>query len=123
MSSARTILAPAVAVLFIGLGASLVGAATPGAERTEASLKQEGSSMVSAPDPGSYAVHLVDGRTAMVWFDTQTSVGRPHWVCEVPAKRDGSDAQRISLNAGAAEWRTALREAIRLLDGLVADGE
>ncbi len=122
MSNGRTIFALAFAVVFLGSAAPLAGAASAGPDDVQASLQTEATRMVSPPDPGTYALHLVDGRTAIVWYDAHTT-GQPQWVCEVPAKRDGSDAQRISISVGAAEWRVALAEATRLLDGLVADGE
>lgn len=74
-------------------------------------------------NPPTYAVHLVDGRTAIVWWDARNGVSAPQWKCDVPPRRDGSDGKAIVLQAKAGEWRAALDEVTTLLKGEIADGE
>lgn len=78
---------------------------------------------VTQSNPPTYALPMVDGRTAIVWWDGRSGASAPQWKCEVPPRRDGSDGRAIVLQANAGEWRAALDEATTLLRGEVADGE
>jgi hypothetical protein len=98
-------------------------AGTPTSDQQRAYAPQGTMSTVYRSDPPTYAVHLVDSRTAIVWLDAQSDAAQPRWVCEVPAKRDGSEGRREILTAASTNWRAALTEAVSLLGGLVADGE
>jgi len=73
--------------------------------------------------PPTYAIHLLDGRTAIVWWDARSDPQRPRWVCEVPALRDGTDASVTVLPVAHGDWRGALDTAkTTVLRGCVADG-
>jgi hypothetical protein len=74
-------------------------------------------------NPPAYALHLIDGRTAIVWWDARNGASAPQWKCDVPPRRDGSDDRVIPLRAKGGEWRAALDEATTLLRGEIADGE
>lgn len=84
---------------------------------------RDGASAAYQSNPPSYAIHLVDGRTALVWLDARNDPARPQWKCEVPRGRDGSEASMTLLKADKADWRGALVEAKGNLRELVADGE
>jgi hypothetical protein len=103
----------------------LVACAIPGiASAQEKSLERpERAAPSYQSNPPTYAIHLVDGRTAIVWWDARTDSARPQWKCEVPPRRDGSEASISLLKAGEGDWRGALREATTRLEGVVADGE
>jgi hypothetical protein len=74
-------------------------------------------------NPPTYSIPLMDGRTAIVWWDARNDSARPQWICEVPPRRDGSDAAATLLQAGRGDWRGALLEARTFLKDAVADGE
>jgi len=76
-------------------------------------------------DPPTYAIRLVDGRTAILWWDARTDPGQPHWVCEVPAGPPGATASVTNLVGARSDWRAALESATAHLKAreLVADGE
>jgi hypothetical protein len=74
-------------------------------------------------NPPTYCIPLMDGRTAIVWWDGRNDSSRPQWKCEVPPRRDGSDVSPTLLNAGRGDWRGALLKARTFLKDVVADGE
>lgn len=74
-------------------------------------------------NPPTYSIPLMDGRTAIVWWDARNDSPRPQWKCEVPPRRDGADAGAIRLTVEKGDWRGALLEARAYLKDVVADGE
>lgn len=76
-------------------------------------------------DPPTYAIPLVDGRTAILWWDARHDPQRPRWVCEVPGRRQGTETNVTELPGGRGDWRKALELATALLKEkeLAADGE
>ena len=89
----------------------------------KSSNSSEGTLSAYRSNPPTYAIHLVDGRTAIVWLDTRNGSVQSQWKCEVPPRGDGSEASMISLKADKGDWRGALLEAKATLKALVADGE
>ena len=74
-------------------------------------------------NPPTYAIPLMDGRTAMVSWGTRSDPRQPRWVCEVPAQRDGTDASVTVLPVARGDWRGAWDTVTTtLLKGRVADG-
>jgi hypothetical protein len=76
-------------------------------------------------DPPTYAISLIDGRAAILWWDGRSNPQQPHWVCEVPAGRQGTATSVTALPGARSDWRAALSSATALLKArdLVADGE
>jgi hypothetical protein len=87
----------------------------------KSSDRQEASPYQS--NPPTYSIPLMDGRTAIVWWDSRNDSARPQWKCEVPPRRDGADAGAIRLTVERGDWRGALLEARAYLKDVVADGE
>jgi|WetSurMetagenome_2_1015567.scaffolds.fasta_scaffold02650_2 hypothetical protein len=73
-------------------------------------------------NPPIYAIPLMDGRTVLVWWDARSDPQHPRWVCEVPPRRDGTEAGAIVLPRGRGDWCEALDRAATTLKGQVADG-
>lgn len=84
---------------------------------------KDGAPSAYRSNPPTYAIHLVDGRTAIVWLDARNGSAQPQWKCEVPPRGDGSEANMTALKADRGDWRGALLEAKATLKELVADGE
>jgi hypothetical protein len=86
---------------------------------------RDGARSAYQSNPPTYAIHLNDGRTALVWLDARNDPARPQWKCEVPPRGDGSEASMAVLKADKDDWRGALLEATANLNekALVADGQ
>ena len=104
-----------LAILAVCLIPIIASAQEKSSDRQEASPYQS--------NPPTYSIPLMDGRTAIVWWDARNDSARPQWKCEVPPQRDGSDASATMLKAGRGDWRGALLEATTYLKDVVADGE
>ena len=96
----------------------------PVVAQTAGGLPQpEASTSLFQLTPPTYAIHLLDGRTALVWWDARSDLQQPRWVCEVPPLRDGTDASVTVLPVAHGDWRGALETAkTTVLRGCVADG-
>jgi hypothetical protein len=123
MSTRALVIGLVSAIALFALRPELALPGTPAESPNLAHARGEVTGTAYRSDPPTYAVPLVDGRTAIVWLDARTDAAQPRWVCEVSAKRDGSDGRREVLAAAATNWRAALSEAVSLLGEFVADGE